>query len=66
MFFILLSMFLNTDATPMQCDPSYPSICIEINAPDVDCKDLTERGFIVLPPDPHKLDKNQDGVGCEN
>ena len=48
------------------CDPSYPDFCIPPNSPDLDCKDISARRFRVLPPDPHKLDRDKDGVGCEN
>jgi micrococcal nuclease len=49
------------------CDPSYPTLCIPPGAPDLDCSDITERGFPVLPPDPHRLDgSDNDGVGCES
>ena len=48
------------------CDPSYPDFCIPSNSPDIDCKDISARRFRVLPPDPHKLDRDKDGVGCEN
>lgn len=63
---IILNFFMSHDRAPMSCNPSYPTLCIPINAADVDCKDLIERNFVVLAPDPHKLDKNSDGVGCEN
>ena len=49
------------------CDPSYPTLCIPIGSPDLDCGDITERRFPVLPPDPHRFDGNDDdGVGCES
>ncbi len=48
------------------CDPSYPDICIPPGSPDLDCGDITERRFRVLPPDPHRFDgSDDDGVGCE-
>lgn len=50
------------DAT---CSPSYPTLCLP-PAPDLDCGDLGDRRFPVLPPDPHRLDGNGDGVGCES
>lgn len=48
------------------CDPSYPTLCIPPGIPDLDCSDITERAFLVLPPDPHRFDGNHDGVGCES
>ena len=47
------------------CDPSYPDVCIPPSPPDLDCGDLPFRDFVVLPPDPHRLDGNHDGIGCE-
>ncbi|MHC5739719.1 hypothetical protein [Nostoc sp.] len=47
------------------CDPSYPDFCIPPNSPDLDCKDMPRRRFKVLAPDPHGLDRDSDGIGCE-
>ncbi|MDQ3823569.1 MAG: nuclease, partial [Actinomycetota bacterium] len=48
------------------CSPSYPTVCIPPPPPDLDCADIPFRNFPVLPPDPHRLDGNDnDGVGCE-
>lgn len=47
------------------CDPSYPTVCIPPPPPDLDCKDITYRNFVVLPPDPHHFDGDHDGYGCE-
>lgn len=47
------------------CDPSYPTVCIPPPPPDLDCKDIPYRNFIVLPPDPHHFDGDGDGIGCE-
>jgi micrococcal nuclease len=47
------------------CHPSYPTICIPPPPPDLDCGvDITAKGFPVLPPDPHGLDGDNDGLGC--
>jgi len=48
-----------------ECDPSYPDACIPSPPPDLNCADITYRRFTVLPPDPHRLDGDKDGVGCE-
>ncbi|WP_338133781.1 thermonuclease family protein [Thermus scotoductus] len=48
------------------CDPAYPTVCLPPPPPDLDCKDIPYRGFGVLPPDPHRFDRNRDGVGCED
>lgn len=47
------------------CDPSYPDVCIPPPPPDLDCGDIPHRNFRVLPPDPHRLDGNGDGIGCQ-
>lgn len=47
------------------CDPAYPTVCIPPPPPDLDCGDLVERRFTVLPPDPHNFDGDGNGVGCE-
>ncbi len=50
------------------CDPAYPDLCIPPAPPDLDCSYVYDQGFrhiTVLPPDPHTLDGNHDGVACE-
>lgn len=47
------------------CDPSYPDICIPSPPPDLNCQDITGHNFRVLPPDPHGLDRDGNGLGCE-
>ena len=47
------------------CDPSYPDFCIPLNSPDLDCGDISQKKFTVLPPDPHRFDGDKDGIGCE-
>ncbi|QLE52574.1 thermonuclease family protein (plasmid) [Nostoc sp. C057] len=60
-----------TTSVPIQpqqqnnCDPSYPDFCIPKNSPDLDCRDISQRRFKVLPPDPHGFDRDGDGIGCE-
>jgi hypothetical protein len=48
------------------CDPADPTVCIPPPPPDIDCKDLRRRNFRVPPPDPHHLDGDRDGIGCES
>lgn len=48
-----------------RCDPAYPTVCIAPPPPDLDCGEIPFRGFKVLPPDPHRFDRDGDGVGCE-
>jgi micrococcal nuclease len=47
------------------CDPSYPTVCIPPYPPDLECLDIPYRRFEVNPPDPHFLDGDFDGLGCE-
>jgi len=53
------------------CDPHYPTVCMPPTPPDYDCADLSFRQFQVLhtptptTPDPHSLDNNFDGIGCQ-
>jgi micrococcal nuclease len=50
---------------PADCDPSYPDVCIPSPPPDLDCGDISHRGFRVVGNDPHRLDGGHDGIGCE-
>jgi len=47
------------------CDPSYPDVCIPSPPPDLDCGEIPYRNFRVLPPDPHRFDRDKNGIGCE-
>jgi micrococcal nuclease len=50
------------------CHSSYPDFCIPPPPPDLDCNSALlggRRRFTVRPPDPHLLDGNKDGIGCE-
>jgi micrococcal nuclease len=47
------------------CHPSYPTLCLP-GSPDLDCADIPQKAFPVRPPDPHGLDGDKDGIGCEN
>jgi micrococcal nuclease len=47
------------------CDPSYPDVCIPSPPPDLDCPDISERDFAVVGSDPHRFDREGDGIGCE-
>ena len=47
------------------CDPSYPGLCIPPPPPDLDCDNISARNFRVLPPDPHRFDDDNDGIGCQ-
>lgn len=52
--------------TQRNCDSSYPDFCIPSSPPDLDCKDISQKRFTVLPPDPHRFDGDKDGIGCES
>jgi micrococcal nuclease len=52
-------------ASASGCEPSYPDVCIPPSPPDLDCGDVADRRFTVLPPDPHRFDGDYDGIGCE-
>jgi hypothetical protein len=54
-----------TTTKPPNCDDSYPDFCIPPPPPDLNCSDIPQKNFTVLPPDPHGFDGNKDGVGCE-
>ena len=45
-----------TQTKENNCDPSYPDFCIPPPPPDLDCKDIPQKRFTVLPPDPHRFD----------
>jgi len=50
------------------CDQAYPEerTCIPPGPPfDQGCAVTSERLFKVLPPDPQRLDHDDDGIGCE-
>ena len=47
------------------CSPAYPERCIPPPPPDLDCKDIAQRNFLVLPQDPHMFDTDKNGIGCE-
>ena len=51
------------------CDPSYPEVCLA-SSPDLDCIDIGYTISVLHDPaigayDPHGLDADYDGYGCE-
>ena len=48
------------------CDSSYPDTCISSPPPNLNCGDISDKRFEVLPPDPHGFDRDGDGIGCES
>ena len=57
---------LATDVPTKNCHPSYPDFCIPPPPPDLNCPDIPHKRFTVLPPDPHKFDRDKNGIGCES
>jgi len=55
-----------TSPPAANCHKSYPTVCIPPPPPDLDCGDISFRRFTVLPPDPHRFDGDNDGIGCES
>jgi micrococcal nuclease len=48
------------------CDSSYLDVCIPSGPPDLDCTDISQKGFSVSGSDPHGFDGDGDGIGCES
>ena len=52
-----------------RCDPSYTGGCVPPYPPDLDCADVRALGIRtpvrVVGSDPHRLDGDGDGLGCE-
>lgn len=60
---------VRTGAAPSRsCDPNYAAICVPPYPPDLDCADIRAMGIApvrVIGADPHRLDGDGDGLGCE-
>jgi endonuclease YncB( thermonuclease family) len=57
-----------TPAPSGKCDPNYAGGCVPPPPPDLDCADIRAMGIApvrVVGPDPHRLDGDNDGLGCE-
>jgi endonuclease YncB( thermonuclease family) len=51
-----------------KCDPNYAGGCVPPYPPDLDCADIRALGIApvrVVASDPHRLDGDGDGIGCE-
>jgi len=51
-----------------KCDPNYTGGCVPPAPPDLDCADIRALGIApvrVVGSDPHRLDGDGDGLGCE-
>lgn len=49
----------------VQCDSSYPDVCIAPYPPDLDCEQIPYTNFRVIGSDKHGFDRDNDGIGCE-
>jgi hypothetical protein len=63
------SMFSGMAVKAQGCDPSYPEICLPAY-PHVDCINIGYPIIVIYNPsigayDPHYLDPDYDGIGCE-
>jgi micrococcal nuclease len=60
---------LSTPPPPTgKCDPNYSGGCVPPYPPDVDCGHIRALGIApvrVIGSDPHRLDGDNDGIGCE-
>jgi hypothetical protein len=70
---LLVSLLVATPSGPLpaaaqSCDPAYPDVCVppveEVG--DLDCPDIGYSNITVYDPDPHYLDTDLDGIGCES
>jgi endonuclease YncB( thermonuclease family) len=55
-------------ASEQRCDPNYAGGCVPPGPPDLDCADIRALGIApvrVVGSDPHRLDADHDGLGCE-
>ena len=55
----------SSSSSGSECDPSYPQLCIPPPPPKLTCDDISARKFTVEKPDPHNLDRDANGIGCE-
>lgn len=65
-FIFLSSIQTNSYQVNSNCVSSYPDTCISSPPPNLNCKDISDNDFEVLPPDPHGFDRDEDGIGCES
>jgi micrococcal nuclease len=57
-----------TQPANAKCDPNYAGGCVPPYPPDIDCSDIRAMGIApvrVVGSDPHHLDGDKDGFGCE-
>ncbi len=58
---------LAEEEAQQQCEPNYAGACIPPydQVGDLDCKDISEQNFQSIGSDPHRLDRDNDGIACE-
>ncbi|MBD2020647.1 excalibur calcium-binding domain-containing protein [Leptolyngbya sp. FACHB-36] len=61
----IVALFAIQLASAKACDRAYPTVCIAPKPPNLDCKNIPHRNFPVRSPDPHRFDRDRDGIGCE-
>lgn len=57
---------VKTTTKQSNCDSSYPDFCIPPAPPNLNCPDISQKGFSVIGSDSHGFDRDKDGVGCES
>ena len=60
---------VSTPAEAQSCSAAYPDFCIPPPPPDLDCTSdviAGRKNFTALAPDPHELDRDKNGVACED
>lgn len=55
----------SSGSSGQKCDPNYSGACVPPYPPDVDCGDISAKGFRVVSTDVHRLDQDKDGIACE-
>ncbi len=66
-FIFLSSVQANSQKDDSNCDSSYPAMCILSPPPNLNCNDILDKNFEVLPPDSHGFDRDdEDSIGCES
>lgn len=66
-FMFLSSVQENSQKDDSNCDSSYQAMYILSPPPNLNCSDILDKNFEVLPPDSHGFDRDdEDSIGCES